>query len=241
LKRVRRNKLLDERLEEFARELGADFYGVGDISPVEDFIQKQGGDIVTGYPRAISIGIILLDSIVDQLPRRFERSVALNYRHHTYDIINLRLDLIASRIGNFIQKEGYKSLPIPASERYDNKRICAIFSHKLAASMAGLGWIGKSCLLITPEVGPRVRWTTILTKAPINPTGEPIENGCGDCTECVDTCPVSAFTGENFRADEDREIRYDARKCEKYFEVMEDAGKIPVCGLCIYNCSKGKK
>lgn len=232
--------MLDERLDEFARELGADFFGVADITPAEDFIQNQGGDMVMGYPRAISIGIILLDTIVDQLPQRFEKSVAVNYRHHTYDIINLRLDLISSRIGSLLQKEGHKALPIPASERYDDKELFAVFSHKLAANMAGLGWIGKSCLLITPEAGPRVRWTTILTEAPLNPTGEPLEDGCGECTDCVDTCPVSAFTGEKFRADENREVRYDARKCEKYFKVMEDAGKIPVCGLCIYNCPKGR-
>lgn len=233
--------MLDERLDEFARELGADFFGVADITPAEDFIQNQGGDMVMGYPRAISIGIILLDTIVDQLPQRFERSVAVNYRHHTYDIINLRLDLISSRIGSLLQKEGHKALPIPASERYDDKELFAVFSHKLAANMAGLGWIGKSCLLITPEAGPRVRWTTILTETPLNPTGKPLEDGCGECTDCVDTCPVSAFTGEKFRAYENREVRYDARKCEKYFKVMEDADKIPVCGLCIYNCPKGKR
>ncbi len=233
--------MLDEMIEEFAMEFGADFYGIADISPAEDFIRKQGGEGVTGYPRAISIGIMLIDTIVDQLPQRFERSVAVNYRHHTYDIINLRLDLIASRLSSILQKNGHKTLPIPASERYDYEGICAVFSHKLAANMAGLGWIGKSCLLITPEAGPRVRWTTILTKAPLNVTGKPLENGCGECRDCVDTCPVSAFTGEPFRVDENREVRYDARKCEKYFEIMEDAGKIPVCGLCIYNCPKGKK
>ena len=233
--------MLDERLDEFARELGADFFGVADITPAEEFIKNQGGDLVSGYPRAVSLGIILLNTIVDQLPQRFERSVAVNYRHHVYDIINLRLDLISSRISSLIQNEGYNALPIPASERYDDNELCAVFSHKLAANMAGLGWIGKNCLLITPEFGPRVRWSTILTDAPLKPTGEPLENGCEECTECVDTCPVSAFTGENFRAYENREVRYDARKCEKYFKVMEDAGKIPVCGLCIYNCPKGKE
>ena len=233
--------MLDERLDEFTRELGADFFGVADITSAEEFIKNQGGDLVSGYPRAISLGIILLNTIVDQLPQRFERSVAVNYRHHAYDVINLRLDLISSRISSLIQNEGYNALPIPASERYDDNELRAVFSHKLAANMAGLGWIGKSCLLITPEFGPRVRWSTILTDAPLKPTGEPLENGCGECTECVDTCPVSAFTGEKFRADENREVRYDARKCEKYFKVMEDAGKIPVCGLCIYNCPKGRE
>ncbi len=195
--------LLDERLEEFARELGADFFGVADTLPVHDFIKMQGGEAVSRYPRAISIGIVLLDTIIDQLPNRFEKSVAVNYKHHAYDIINLRLDIISSRISSLLQNEGYKTLPIPASERYDDKNICSIFSHKLAANLAGLGWIGKNCLLITPEAGPRVRWTSILTEAPINPTGQHLENSCGTCTDCVDNCPVSAFTGQNFRSDQE--------------------------------------
>ena len=160
------NILLDERLDEFSRHLGADYYGVADITGADNFIMEQGGINVKEYPRAISLGITLLDTIINQLPRRFERSVAVNYRHHTYDIINLRLDLISSQISSLIQKDGYNALPIPASERYDDERICAVFSHKLAANLAGLGWIGKNCLLITPESGPKVRWTTILTDAP---------------------------------------------------------------------------
>lgn len=232
--------MIDKCLDELARDLGADYYGVADITPAEEYIRNQGGEDVANFPVAISIGIILMDTIVDQLPKRFEKAVAVNYKH-TYDIINLRLDLITSRLGSVLQNEGYNALPIPASERYDDERICAVFSHKLAANMAGHGWIGKSCLLITPEVGPRVRWSTVLTDAPLKPTGNSVENGCGDCSECVDTCPVSAFTGETFRADDVRDVRYNARKCEQYFEIMEEAGKIPVCGLCIYNCPNGQK
>ncbi|MTK64057.1 MAG: epoxyqueuosine reductase [Methanobacterium sp.] len=231
--------MLDEWCEEFSRELGADYYGVADITDAGDFIFKQGQINIEQYPRAISIGMLLLDSIVDDLPRRFEQSVAVNY-HHTYNILNLQLDTVASRLARSIQKQGYMALPVPASERFDDERICAVFSHKLAANLAGLGWIGKSCLLITPENGPRVRWTTILTNAPLNPTGKPIKNRCGDCMECVDICPVKAFTGSNFNENEDRDVRYDARKCEVYLDNLEKQGKLPVCGLCIYNCPFGK-
>lgn len=231
--------MLDEWLDEFSRKLGSDYYGVADLNDAKDFIFNQGEINIEKYPRAISIGILLLDTIVDDLPRRFEKSVAVNY-HHTYKIVNLQLDLIASRIARTIQKQGYKALPVPASERFDDKRICAVFSHKLAANLAGLGWIGKNCLLITPENGPRVRWTTILTNAPLSPTGKSMKNQCGDCKECVDICPVNAFTGSNFNREEDREVRYDARKCEIYLEKLEQTGKLPVCGLCIYKCPFGK-
>lgn len=232
--------MLDEWLDEFSRKLGVDYYGVADLTDARDFIFNQGEINIENYPRAISIGILLLDTIVDDLPRRFEKSVAVNY-HHTYKIVNLQLDLIANRIARTIQKQGYNALPVPASERFDDERICAVFSHKLAANLAGLGWIGKSCLLITPENGPRVRWTTILTNAPLNPLDKPMKNQCGDCRECVDICPVKAFTGSNFNKDEDREIRYDARKCELYLESLKKQGKLPVCGLCIYKCPFGKR
>jgi epoxyqueuosine reductase len=231
--------LLDEGLDEFSRKLGADYYGVADITDAGDFIFQQGKIDIEQYPRAISIGILLLDSIVDDLPRRFEQSVAVNY-HHTYNIVNLQLDIIASRLARSIQKQDYMALPVPASERFDDERICAVFSHKLAANLAGLGWIGKNCLLITPENGPRVRWTTILTNAPLTPTAKPMKNLCGDCRKCVDICPVKAFTGSNFSEEEDRDVRYDARKCELYLENLEKQGKLPVCGLCIYNCPFGK-
>lgn len=232
--------MLDEWLDEFSRKLGADYYGVADLTNAENFIDQQGRISVKQYPRAVSLGIVLLDTIIDDLPMRFENCVAVNYKHH-YDMVNLRLDLIASRLASIIQREGYKAMPVPASERCDDKRISALFSHKLAANLAGLGWIGKNCLLITPESGPRVRWISILTNAPLHPTGSPMKNQCGDCRECVDICPVDAFTGKSFRIEDEREVRYDAKKCEEYFELMEEAGNIPVCGLCIYKCPSGTK
>lgn len=228
---------LNQKLERIALDEGVDFYGVADLSEAQNFIREQGGDKVASYPLAISMGIRIADSIVDQLPQREERSVAVNYRHHGYEIINQRLDLLSSRLSSTIQQEGYHSLPLPASERYDDERICAVLSHKLTAHLAGHGWIGKNCMLITPEAGPRVRWITILTDAPLPVTGTPIDVNCGDCTECVDICPVSAITGAPFQKDEPREIRYDAGKCEKY---LYDGAKWEVCGLCVYICPHGR-
>ncbi len=68
----------------------------------------------------------------------------------------------------------------------------AHISHKAVARMAGLGWQGKSLLLINPEYGPRVRLVTILTDMPLTPDG-PVKNRCGACLECVQACPASAI------------------------------------------------
>lgn len=227
-------------LKERAMEEGADFFGVADLAPAKEAILEQGGPIPAEYPRAVSIGIRLMDTLVDQLPRRHERAVAVSYSQLCYGVVNQRLDLLASRLSGIIQKSDYKAFPVPSSARASDEKICAVFSHKLAAHLAGLGWIGKSCLLVTPEAGPRVRWTTILTDAPLE-TGTPMGTRCGDCRECVDACPVKAFTGRDFTEAEPREARYDARRCEKYLNGLEASTGYGVCGMCLYICPHGKK
>jgi epoxyqueuosine reductase QueG len=227
-------------LQEIAERWGTDFFGVADLGVARGAILAQGGPVVAEYPRAISMGIALSHSIVNHLPRRAERAVAVSYRSHAYDVVNQRLDLVASQVSGFLQKQGYNAMPIPASKRVDDESLCAVFSHKLAAHLAGLGWIGKSCLLVTPVAGPRVRWTTVLTDAPLAITGERLNERCGTCTRCVEICPVGAFTGRAFRDDEPREARYDASKCDRYFAQMKEKdAETAVCGLCLYVCPYG--
>lgn len=231
---------IDTAVRDYAVALEADFFGVADLTGLAGAIQAQGGVEVARYPRAISMGIALLNPIVDRLPQRAERAVAVSYRHHAYDVVNLRLDELSLRLASLLQRMGHAALPVPASKRVDDERICSFFSHKMAARQAGLGWIGKSCLLVTPQAGPRVRWTTVLTDAPLLATGAPLKDRCGACARCAEICPVQAITGRPFREAEPREMRLDARRCEQYFQEMEKAGQLPVCGLCLYVCPYGR-
>jgi len=234
--------LLESELLDRAVSWGADYFGIADLSPARDAIVEQGGTGIAEYPCGISIGVALLHSIVNQLLPRTERAAAINYRFHCYDVVNSRLDQITSRLGSVLQRKGYKAFPVPASKRVDDDRICAIFSHKLSAHMAGLGWIGKNCLLITPDMGPRVRWATVLTDAPLETTGGSSGERCGECRKCVDVCPVKAFTGQPFRAGEPRAARFDATKCDRYFSKMrEKDAETAVCGLCLYACPYGRQ
>ena len=232
---------LDNRIQILAQSLGADYCGVADLSEARDFIEQQGGKRVAVYPKAVVMGIRLLDTLVDLLPEREDPAVAGLYRHHTYDVVNQTLDQIALRVANTIQGAGYRAFPVPASKRASDEKIAGVFSQKLAARQAGFGWIGKSCLLVTPDHGPRVRWISVLTDAPLTPTGTPLEPRCGNCTACVDICPVHAFTGRVFSPDEPREARFDAAACDRFFKDMEKAGRPAACGMCLYICPHGQK
>jgi epoxyqueuosine reductase len=228
-------------LQARARALGADYWGVADLTGVQDFIRAQGGDRVTGYPRAVVMGIRLLDTLVDLLEDRNDCIGAALYRHNSYDVVNATLDGMALRMANTLQYGGYQAFPVPASKRASDEMIAGVFSHKLAAHLAGLGWIGKSCLLVTPDHGPRVRWITVLTDAPLAPTGSSLESRCGTCNECVDICPVHAFNGRPFHENEPREARFDAAACDRYFKELEAGGGPIVCGLCLFVCPHGRK
>jgi len=231
---------LDAQLRTLALSLGADYFGIADLSYAHDFILEQGGERVARYPRAVVIGMVLQDSLVDLLPDK-DPEGAILYRHNSYDVVNQMLDQIGVRVANELQRAGYSAFPVPASRRTDDKNICGIFSQKLAAHLAGLGWIGKSCLLVTPDHGPRVRWVSILTDAPLQSTGLPMEPRCGECTACVDICPQHAFTGRIFNEDGPREERFDAAACDQYFREMEKKKSVAVCGLCLYVCPYGRK
>ena len=231
---------LDHRTRQLAEAQGANFFGVADLSPARSAILAQGGPVIASFPRAISVGIALLHPVVDQLPRHTERAVAMSYKHHCYDVVNQRLDHITYRLSGTLQLEGHKAWPVPASQTVDDDRLLGVFSNKMAAHLAGLGWIGKSCLLVTPEVGPRVRWATVLTDAPLSATGGPTSERCGECQECVNVCPAHAFTGQPFHASERREARFAVHKCHTYFDQMKETTGVPVCGMCLYVCPYGK-
>jgi epoxyqueuosine reductase QueG len=232
--------LTTSNLRELALALGASFFGAADLASAQEWIRQFGGELTSPYPRAVSIGVALPAAVVDQLDRHEDRKVALAYRSHGYDVINARLDQLASRVSSAVQQAGYRAFPIAASQTIDAERHHGLFPHKLAAHLAGLGWIGKSCLLVTPQVGPRARWATVLTDAPLE-AGQPMEERCGTCRACVDACPAGAFTGQPFREDEPREARFDVHKCYAYQRLDRANLKSILCGVCLYVCPYGKR
>jgi len=219
-----------QELGAFSRQRGADLFGVADLSPARDFIASQGNPFVGQFPRAVSIGMRLCDAIVDRQDPDEARRESL-YWHHVYDVVSPALNFLAYDVARWLAGQSFKALPVPASTPYNLEKLEGIFSHKLAARLAGLGWIGKSCLLLNERFGPRVRFVSVLTDAPLE-TGSTLDRKCGRCHVCVDACPVGAFTGVEFQATDRREIRFDAFKCSEYRREHP-------CGRCVSSCPMG--
>ena len=60
------------------------------------------------------------------------------------------------------------------------------------AARAGLGWLGKSTMLLAPGFGPWVLLGAIATTLPIAPD-DPLRKTCGACTRCIVACPTDAI------------------------------------------------
>jgi epoxyqueuosine reductase QueG len=161
-----------------------------------------------------------------------------------YDSINIRLNNIAQSTVQFLGEKGHKSNARFATVEEDEATLSAKLPHKTVATRAGLGWVGKSNLLITEKYGSAVRLVTVLTDAPLS-TGKPINSSrCGDCTACVDACPAHTLTGNLWQAGVTREFMFDVHACRK--KAREQTAKLigenkSICGLCIVACPWTKK
>ncbi|MFA6127903.1 MAG: 4Fe-4S double cluster binding domain-containing protein [Bacteroidales bacterium] len=125
------------------------------------------------------------------------------------------------------------------------KTLRTSFSHKMAATRAGLGWIGKTDLFISMAFGPRLRLVTILINKPLKTKFKPIDRSrCGSCILCVEVCPAHAANGKLWDVSVDRDEFFDAFKCRKQCaeygrtRLQLDAR---VCGTCIAVCPVGHR
>jgi epoxyqueuosine reductase QueG len=213
-----------EKLNEKARELGLDIFGTA----------KMGNNLpenLRSLPYSISIGVRLLDGIIDEV----KNGATHTYFHH-YRTVNTFLDQCALQIAFLLQREGYSAFCVPASQTVDSAYIAGIVSHKKAAVLAGLGFIGKNCLFISKDFGARVRLCTLLTNLPL-PDGKMMESGCKQCDRCIGACECGALYGVAWEPSISRENMMDAKKCSNFMKKKyKDIGRGAVCGVCMAVC-----
>jgi epoxyqueuosine reductase len=199
-----------------------------------------------GFNYGISIGRKLDYKIVDKV----NNGPTPEYYSH-YRQINKDLSLLTKKISDDLNKNDIETLkidPTVSTSELDSvyfNTLCTDLSHKMVATRAGLGWIGKTDLFISREFGPRLRLVSILLKTPVKPKLKPVDmSRCGNCSICVDICPAKAANGKLWDITVDREVFYDPWKCRNQcaeFGMNRLGLDVRICGICVAACPIGQK
>jgi epoxyqueuosine reductase QueG len=225
--------LYNDWADDWMQSQGISLWGGADIHRLKFSI----GEDQEPYPGAVSWAIPMSPDIMAGLKNGPTHAYARAYAE-----VNVRITEIANSLAEAIRKRGFRADPLAASDRTDTVNIRGDFPHKTAATLSGLGWVGRHCQLVTRQFGPWVRLGTVFTDMPLV-YGTPFKRGfCGSCRACVDVCPAGALTGNTWKPGIERGELLDATVCDQwkkdhYLEFHNGHN----CGICTSVCPYGLK
>lgn len=222
---------IDQLLKEKLMEAGASIVGFADLGDI-------GSAKELGLTYGISIAVALKPNVVNNL----YKGVTNEYEKEYVDVNN-QLDELALLASQILRKEGYNTHVQTTTKVVTNEAMESKLPHKTVATRAGLGWIGKCALLVTPEYGSAIRLTSLLTNAELK-VGKPINKSkCGQCNRCVTLCPGTAVEGVNWQLGLHRSDYYNHVKCRTEARRRSELNNIykSLCGICILACPYTEK
>ena len=221
---------LTEKLKELALEDGINFFGVAPVtrwtSALEgyrptDLLPNAKSVIVLG--RKIPRGTVVANN---NSYGKYRHGV-FTYMHFGYDMVSNIIEETILKLGMYLEEhENADIFMPPSSVGRDEEKMVGMLSNRHAAVCAGLADFGWNGLALTPEVGPRVRWGTLITNLELK--YNKLYDGpsvCTQCGQCVRVCPLGALSST-----ETKELEIDGRKyC--YGSVAKSLCRTAVSGL----------
>lgn len=226
---------LKERVVRFCRKRGVDLVGFAPADRWDD-----AGEVPPDFrpaaiwPMARTVIVMGLE-----MPLPIVETTPSVVHMELYKTANAELDQLAYDLARYLNRLGHPSFFFPrdgfGSMRALREKNCAAFGHVMAARYAGLGTVGASHCLLTPEFGPRVRFVSVFTSAEIPPDAMIEKDLCIKCEACAKCCPKKAI-----RMRPDRVIGdYDDQACLAMAEELVARRCFP-CGICTKVCPVGK-
>jgi epoxyqueuosine reductase QueG len=180
-------------VKRLAKDLGADLVGIADA----DILNAHPPDPkVPQTPQRISPfcrSVIVIACRIPVAGFRAKSNIAVQY----LDMVVLRrMDRIAYEIADTLERAGHPTFTTAAQEtdwEYKKASYGRLSTRHLGVE-AGLGTLGLDVNILTPEFGPRVYLTGILTEAQLEADGIRTDQVCiGEtCSRCLHACPADA-------------------------------------------------
>lgn len=203
-----------EDFEKFAHSMGVVSIGYAQVSP--ELINTE--ELL--YSNAIVLTLEMGKDIIEAPPG--PEAQQLN------DATYAKLGYITYALSDFIRANGFAT---QVAHPYGS-----MVGFSLLGQKAGLGWIGQSGLLITPELGPRIKISAIFTNIENLPFKKPdnhswIIDYCEKCGKCIKACPEKALI-ETETCCGGKEIGFIQKRC---------IGCSQGCTYCIEDCPFDQK
>lgn len=236
-----------EELETFASSLGVEIYGVASAEAFKEFPNKPQPSkfvpdaksvVIIGMPNTQEIYATVAKPELAEIFRRGEDGAARAekdtsrppagaerfYLGDENTILTHEIGLAGYKIAWKLHREGYQAFYFPAPSKQEQRFRTAPFYFTPAMYLAGMGQMGLNCSILTPEYGPRIWVTAIITSKELpsgQPTGPAYYEDCKECLECVKRCPSKSLGGKGWK---------NVFKCASY----------GCCGTCLSVCPVGK-
>ena len=219
------DKEITRFIKKWAQKLGVISIGITELKDyhlysVKGRREKYGKPVILDHKFAIAFTVEMDKTMLEFAPNG--PTVMESAQQY------LEAGTIAVQIAEFIHKLGYE-----AQAHIDGNYsvVCP-----LVAWDAGLGEIGRMGLLMTPQLGPRVRIGVITTNLPLITDSRKYDNSiiefCEICKKCADACPPKAIPFEGRKlADGINRWKINAEACYTYWCTIGTD-----CGRCMSVC-----
>ncbi len=212
---------LKARIQRLAKESDIDLIG---FSPAERLNGAPSGkrptDLLGEAKTVISLAIGIRRGVREANIKAYGglRSAIYIYMVYGYDVLNTLLNQCAFKIVRLLEEKNFIGVPIPSSPPADYMKLRGVFSNRHAAVACGLGNFGWQSVLLTPQFGPRLRLTSIITNAEMEAAPLFTETLCrGEkCRICSKVCPVKAIPRDNGAELKIGGIHYRYAKIDKW-------------------------
>ncbi|MBQ8974961.1 MAG: epoxyqueuosine reductase [Oscillospiraceae bacterium] len=178
------------QVKEAARYYGADLVGIGDIGRWKNVPPESDPKGI--LPEAKSV-ICLGFRIHRGTYRSLDEGYTSGYTVAGFaDLNNFVGPFVQRRLASYLEDDGYEAaIVVFASNKLGTSDV--LFNHRIGAELCGVGKIGMSRLVLTPQFGPGQRFFFLLTDAELEPDPIMSESVCDGCGMCLRECPGRAL------------------------------------------------